>query len=123
MTTDPNICQHPADKMMIRGSSHQNKSWLCTACQSRWERQALSDITGKFKDEPLRGTDPVTFGTHMGKQYHSLLILNPSYCSWVVKTYNESESSCPALKRFAMYIIEKESMRRDPKMDADTDMS
>ena len=106
--------------MMIRGSSHNNKSWLCKACQSRWERQALSDIQGKFKDKPLAGTDPVTFGTHLGKQYRAVLLTDPSFCSWVVKTYNQSQSNCPALKRFAKYIIERDAMRKDPQMDVDS---
>ena len=81
--------------------------------------KALSEIKEQWEDKPLKGRDPLTFGKYMGWQYRVVIMMDPSYCRWILKTHDHSLSSCDGLKRFARYIKQKDARRRDPQMRND----
>ena len=59
------------------------------------------ETTMNFDTEELT---TVRFGKHRGTKYHDMMETNPSYCNWVIETYEIEDEADAALKHFAVYL-------------------
>ena len=47
----------------------------------------------------------VHFGKHKGQTYEEMAINNPSYCEWVITTYEIEDEASYELKHFAAFLL------------------
>ena len=100
----PEMCPHEAKHMKGRGNKN-TMWWTCANCQSRWERRTVdtTPATG-----PPTDTEVLTFGKCVGQTYKQTATKNPDYCQWILQTADGDGDSCPQLKRFAQYLVDRE---------------
>ena len=117
---DKALCPHPpvrdGHKVMIRGGnqSQEKKWWTCRDCHTRWERHAMSEMD---KNDFLYDKHSiVTFGKYMGQPFHTVE-KDPSYCKWVIATYETEKTMCEGLTVLAEYLLslEWEKVKEAPK--------
>ncbi len=85
------------------------------------QRAALQKI---YMETEPRGEDPVGFGAHAAKSYQELMMTNPEYITWAVKTWKEGDCDY-RLARLARWAEEdhkkpKSSHQGYPKKEDET---
>ena len=103
-TMEPEMCPHPAKKMVRRGNKN-SQWWTCTQCMTRWERLPLESLEPKAAT--TKDTDLVTFGQYEGKTYLEVF-QDPTHAQYVLMTAEQDPKASPAVKRLARYLVEKE---------------
>ena len=104
VAVDPALCQHPNQSMKRRGNN-KAKWWTCSACQSRWVRVPIEEISAVGPIDDF----PILFGKHTGKTFSWVYENDKYYSEWVMKTAEQEASHASApLKMFAQYIAERE---------------
>lgn len=103
-TLDPEMCQHPAIKMVMRANKDE-KWWTCKDCLGRWQRRSLETYHG---EGPGTDRDIVTFGIHMGETYLDVHE-DPAHSQWVMMTAEQDPASGPEVRRLAEYLVKKEA--------------
>ena len=72
-----------------------------SATIAQLQKQAMERIYQMSKADP---TDPVGFGEHSALSYQEILVSQPSYCKWVIKTSSEGQC-CARLTRLATWLL------------------
>ena len=102
---DPSLCLHPT-RLMKKRANQRSRWWTCRACQSRWERRALGSIV---PEPPPEGSEILTVGRYVGKDFETIYNTDPDYCRWMVQTSDQNPQRAPTLCRLTMYAMERES--------------
>ena len=103
------MCPHPAKrdnkKIFQRGGNQSDKMWwVCKDCHARWRRYPMSKMLELEPDDDSE----VSFGRHMGKKFLQLETEDPSYCKWVIQTYETDKTMCEGLQHLAEYLLHEE---------------
>ena len=120
---DPAMCNHPTKSLAPRGSA-KAKWWTCKLCLMRWERIPLNAF--EPRNPIAQDLDILTFGKYAGQNFKSVWDQDKEYCQSILKSVESGDyHNNPLMKRFAMYIVSKESegyvqVEMDPfKMEED----
>ena len=101
-------------KRANRCSVGLRKWWTCKACQSRWERRTLGLTVPEeppIQEGPPKGSEILTVGRYVGKDFETIYNTGPDYCRWMVQTSDQNPQRAPTLCRLTLYVAEKESTR------------
>ena len=79
-------------------------SWMCGLCAMRWQRYPATNIRPYAASlGPPEHNDVVSFGRYAGGTFAEVLVHDPEYCRWVIRTAEVGDIS-PAMTRFALYV-------------------
>ena len=84
---------------------------VCLNCRMSFDRILLSEYQHP-RSEPIKGTDLMNFGIHLGFTYRQVYDHQPQYCRWALAEANRwTGDATPKLRRFAMYVEQMEQWR------------
>ena len=115
-------CQHAEADIVHSGDASQRKAFRCKACNGRWARYLVSDLTDlSYLRETPKGTHILRYGqTHNLKTYYEVA-QDKDYCRWTRRTYlrnlREGKPNTKMFTHFHTWLSMHQTMKDDYPSD------